>query len=1205
MLARLKRVLTAWWFWGLLGTVALCVLVWFATPLMAFGEVRPMEPAAPRLAVIATVVAIWGAVNLTLRLRDRRANARMVEEMSYAEREQAAREETERGAAGEELAAIHLRAQEALALLRRARFGHGWRRRYVYQLPWYVLIGPPASGKTTAVLNAGLDFPLDQRLGQRGVIGLGGTRNTDWWLSEDAVLIDTAGRYTTQDSRPAVDAAAWQGFLGLLKRHRPRQPINGALVVMSPTELAAMDEGERLEHAAAIRRRLLELGAVLGVRFPIYVLFSKADLVLGFAEFFDGLGREERAQVWGATLPFDDGLDPDGAVAQFAVSFDALLTRLDQQVVRRLQEEPDGRRRARILDFPVQLAALKPVMGEFLDQVFRPSRYEGKLLLRGFYLTSGTQQGLPVDLLAEAMAPAFGLTAEALRPVVEPPASTSRALFLPRLFRDVVLAEASLVGLDQRRERRRRLSGWAAASVVTMACAALGLAWTGAFTDGRAWLAGASAQASRLDPATAAHDRARGNLTKLAASLDGLRALPVEPPQPAPHALYDGDAVAEAGTQAYTRGLQRMLLPTLLSMAEDGLRNQRLPQALTYETLKVYLMLGRQGPLDAKLIAAWVEHELASRLAENDGTRQRLALHTGALLAVLPDTVALESGLVTATRSRLSEMTLASRGYDMARELETARTLPVWRPSEHAGAAAAKVLVRPSGRTLWDGIPGIYTRTGFFEVFLPASARLAEELAKESWVIGPTDRPGISAIQRIREDMLSLYLDDYARAWDDVLADVVVTPFYNAAHAADTLNILSGPSSPLKKFLSSVAAETELDTPPPSLLKALAGDKGAGTALATAAANDSLAEQSLIQAGQAVTPGAQFARASALLTVRKGAPPPGHPVTERFKPVRDLVTASADGTPAGLDTVIKRMADMYKVFNKMARAPSAAAQVMANSDEMEVATGRTILQADTMPSPLDTMVGAVAESAAAVAQGGSRDYLDNTWRSSVLPACLATVDRRYPFDRTSGNDAPLADVSVLLGPGGHLDQFFNTHLKPFVDTTAHPWRWQSVEGVDLGLSNEVLSQFERAATLRKALFRADAKAPSLRFAIEPLKVDEAIDTLLLNIDGQELIYRHGPTSAMNVEWPAAAPSGVRLSFGPARDNPKSTLIAKGPYGLLRLLAAGKLVPEDTPDRYRLDFSLGERHVSFFVTASQVDNPLALLPELEKFRCPSW
>ncbi len=93
-------------------------------------------------------------------------------------------------------------------------------QRYLYELPWYVIIGAPGSGKTTALLNSGLEFPLAASMGDAAIRGVGGTRNCDWWFTTEAVLIDTAGRYTTQDSEREIDRKAWSGFLDLIKKSR-------------------------------------------------------------------------------------------------------------------------------------------------------------------------------------------------------------------------------------------------------------------------------------------------------------------------------------------------------------------------------------------------------------------------------------------------------------------------------------------------------------------------------------------------------------------------------------------------------------------------------------------------------------------------------------------------------------------------------------------------------------------------------------------------------------------------------------------------------------------------------------------------------------------------------------------------------------------------------------------------------------------------
>ena len=239
-----------------------------------------------------------------------------------------------------------------------------------HDVPWYVFIGPPGSGKTTALLNSGLKFPVEQRSGRGALRGVGGTRNCDWWFTDDAVFLDTAGRYLTQDSDERADSAGWAEFLGLLRKYRTRRPLNGVILTISAHDLLTQSHYEREAYLAAARRRLDELNRELRIPLPVYVMVTKCDLVLGFNEYFDDLGQEARTQVWGTTFAFEDttkGL----AASRFADEFDALMTRLNERLFGRLENERDERRRVKMFAFPQQMASLKEALVESVDRDLR------------------------------------------------------------------------------------------------------------------------------------------------------------------------------------------------------------------------------------------------------------------------------------------------------------------------------------------------------------------------------------------------------------------------------------------------------------------------------------------------------------------------------------------------------------------------------------------------------------------------------------------------------------------------------------------------------------------------------------------------------------------------------------------------------------------------------------------------------------------
>ena len=332
-----------------------------------------------------------------------------------------------------ELETLRVRFREAASELARSGSAAS-----IEALPWYVMIGAPGSGKTTALLNSGLRFPLRSEDGAAPVAGVGGTRNCDWWFTDEAVLLDTAGRYTTQDSDARADAAAWRGFLELLREHRPQAPLNGALVSVNVSDLLLWTKAERARFAGHVRMRLSEMYAVLGARFPVYVLVTKSDLLAGFAEFFGDLGPDGRAQVWGTT--FDLGVDPALIAEPYAKDFAALEARLGAETLARLYEEPDLQRRAAIYRFPQQFHAVGPLLGEFLALAFSTHVNGRPLLLRGVYFTSGTQEGNPIDRVLGTLTRAFGLD----RGKTAASGDTGKSFFLTRLLREVVFAEADL-----------------------------------------------------------------------------------------------------------------------------------------------------------------------------------------------------------------------------------------------------------------------------------------------------------------------------------------------------------------------------------------------------------------------------------------------------------------------------------------------------------------------------------------------------------------------------------------------------------------------------------------------------------------------------------------------------------------------------------------------------------------------------------------
>ena len=424
----MMKKLFGWLFHPLLLTLlalgVVSVLIWWIGPLIKVGALVPLESELSRAVLIGVIVLLVVLRAVWRRWRTRKASQHLTDGLMRAP-------SAPSGAVDPgEQKVLDTRFADAIATLKKMRLHAagrkpGWRDwlslsggNYLYDLPWYVFIGAPGAGKTTALVNSGLSFPLADKFGPGAIRGVGGTRNCDWWFTDEAVLIDTAGRYTTQDSHQSEDKSAWDGFLGLLKKARPRRPLNGVFLTVSVADLLSQGAEARSTLAASIRARLLELDERLTTRLPVYVLVTKSDLLYGFTDYFEELGKEQRAQVFGFTLPPEEGrqVEEHGLGKAFGREFGLLHDRINDGLIARMQRETDGTRRAAIFGFPAQFGSVGPLLADLLDQVFTGSRFAQPPWVRGVYFTSGTQEGSPIDRVMGSLARSFGLERALLAP---------------------------------------------------------------------------------------------------------------------------------------------------------------------------------------------------------------------------------------------------------------------------------------------------------------------------------------------------------------------------------------------------------------------------------------------------------------------------------------------------------------------------------------------------------------------------------------------------------------------------------------------------------------------------------------------------------------------------------------------------------------------------------------------------------------------
>lgn len=1167
---------------GLFGLIAFALLVWFVGPLIAIANHAPLESALVRLILIGLVVLFVVGRFAYRKWKARKANAQLLDGLAGHSTGEADSPEVQ---------VLRQRFAEGVAVLKQSQSGAdkksgAFKRlaaigssRYLYELPWYVFIGAPGSGKTTALINSGLRFPLADKLGIHQLKGVGGTRNCDWWFTDEAVLIDTAGRYTTQDSDQSADRTAWQSFLALLKKYRPRQPLNGVLLTVSIGDLLTQGESAANAHAAALRTRIQELYSELGVRLPVYVLVTKADLIAGFTEFFGDLSKDARDQVWGTTFAPDTQGVPEALLSERLAG---LQSRIDGVFLERLQAERDLMRRGLIAAFPQQFAAGGRLLRDFLDKVLAPSGFDHPLMVRGVYFTSGTQEGNPIDRVLASLGGAFGLE----RRVLPPQVGSGKSFFLTRLLRDVVFAEQRLGGTNLKWERNRGLVRMAVFGAVAFITIGLLIAWTFSYIGNHGYVGEVDAKVAILKPVVGEAGKSPiDDILGILPVIDGVKHVTQtasrpggESPMSMGFGLGQGDKLDAAAEQAYRSLLRDTLMPRISNRVEAQLRGSLTGDNLeyTYEALKTYLMLNEPAHFNADALKAWIAFDWSRNLPQQATTDQRQALsaHVDALFEDGPVLSPLPANtqLIAEARNKLLGFSLPARVYSRLKRQGIGNDIPDFSIERAAGPSASLVFVRKSGQPLTRGVAGLYTYDGYYKGFDREVGRVSKQLADEqSWVLG-TEASKLGDAGKVSDDVRRLYLTDYAKVWEDFLADVTLIRSSSLQQSIQVARVLSAPDSPLPKFLRAVSRETTLTKrAEDKTLVDKAGEKVSG------------AKQEL---------GKMLGLGDAAPAAPTGAALEGL-VDDRFTQIRALVTG--DGKTAPIDAISALLNEVYV---------NLTATETALRDKVAPPPGDTAVKVKAesarMPEPLRSMLQQLSAAGTTQALTATRENLSASVGAQVGQFCQQAIDGRYPIVKGSSRDVTREDFARLFSPGGLMDDFFQKNLAQFVDTSTRPWSFKKVQEQSLGGSGNLV-QFQRAATIRDVFFRSGG---SIRLDFKPVDMDPAITQFTLDVDGQLVKYAHGPQVLQSIQWPGAKGGlSARVQVAPAGPTGASGFNTEGPWALFRLFDRAKVEGLGAPEKFRVVFDVDGRSATFEVTASSVQNPFRLR-ELSEFRCPA-
>lgn len=1111
--------------WCLL-VLAAAAAIWWLGPRWEIGGSHPLGPWLHRLLAIlalATLVAVIWGVRLARRLRG------MVSERTEVERLQDDPTQAEIQRQEETLNAT----LEVLV----DNLGGGARARY--RLPWYLVMGVENAGKTSLINRSGQQFTLT-----RVMKAAGHRKNNrfgfDWWIGDKAVLIDPDGELLTQGALEGGEPIElrqrlWDHFIAWLEHNRPRRPLDGVVLVLDLARLSDARVAVRKAYATLLRARLRELMERHGARLPVYVTFSKMDLLHGFDHFFRHYSRGARREPLGFTFSPESIDDPSLWAEEFADAFDDLLERLNRSLPSLLNGCRDHEEREAVFRFVRQLAGLREVLLSFLKEALYSDSFSTAAMVRGTYFTSVYQQGVPEDPFVDAAARRYGM-----HDSVQPAHRTTRSAlyFTEELFDKVIYPELGLAGDNARTARRRRRARRLSLATCLIAGLVLVGGWSH-FHQQNARALAAVEQKAREFLATRPDELRSDDPTgyALLAPLDQLRSATLtfgdyreRTPLLADMGLYQGRAVGRHVESAYLAMLGYHFLPALMVGIMDDMNRAEPDSNDKLALLRQLRMMSDASGRQPERVHDFMARRWQRLFPQRGSVQNRLLDHFDYAMAHTD----LEGDATDG--DRLAERAMAPlRGSLQAAQAELSR-----RPMDERVYATFKAQsARQSGVSLDLGqavgpdfhvvfmarddelerlqIPTLVTRNGFEGYFLEEIEQATELALIDLWTLGQRDDIDFSAADqsRLQEALRERYVNDYHATWRRALGDISMVPIPDIFQVLVVSDTLLGTNQPLDRLLGEVARHTRLHPELPD------GDETALRAL----------ERSprYRLAGEIERP---FASLNGLLETRGDAPSTLDEAKAAVARLRDYMREVQEAGDSGRAAFIKARDRLSLGGNDPI-------------DDLKRV-------ADTLPAPVGTMLESLADQSWQLLMASAIRHLEHQWLDDVVTPYQERLAGRYPLARGASREASLRDFETFFAPGGTLDAFYRNQLRPFIE--AAPEQLQDSEGNSL-IRDEVFTAMQRGERIREAYFGRDGSL-DVEFALEPLSLSPDRRRSVISVDGQLIEYVHGGASRVSMIWPNTLRGDTesRVTLVPSQVNRSPrTLSRSGAWSWFRLL----------------------------------------------------
>ena len=894
------------------------------------------------------------------------------------------------------------------------------------KIPLVMIIGNERAGKSAFINYSNIEYPLGDSLDTYKKIHQS-TTNFNLYISKNGALIDTEGVHFAQevlfnpsstDELPEDDVEKnkdfllkkniWKEFLNFLNKNIFHSKLGGAILIVDTQQFLENPKEYSNDLIRYLVKRVNDCENSLKIKFPIYVVFSKLDLVEGMGDYFKLFKDDVANKAFGLSLSntFNkDDLDND---------FKELSRSLLYNIMSKnsLSHSLEDKKRSYL--FLKQLDNLFALVSDFALKLKDENSLKNSSPIKGVYFVSAFQENIPINYLVNTVCDRYGIKKPLARALNN---YSKQSYFVKSLLKDIVF-KGHLANPNLNKSLSTKILNFASIALV---CVATYFACS-----------------HFINLKSAKELEAQNAMLSISTLLDGRKYKDYTPTQKIEllrnlkdtlkiyPRLFSGDTKFEyplldisykgfeSAKDLYTELTIDFLKNTILVEMENMLETETNPDNLI-KAFYMYQSLFDKDFINANLFKIWIKTNWSKFEKYNINQDDFLSHADSVLNADLKD-IYQNLNSIKVAGDKLIKVERLERLYSLL-EFISYKNEKEFYDIKKEIAGIDNVIENSNA---FEPFNKIYTKDGMREFLSNLSSYIDDSANIEKWLFQNERASNLDTNEdktNLRLSIANLYLQKYRSRWITVIGGITPKKFNSRKETLDELEILSKVENPVNSLVNTLNTNTLLADE--TFLKYIYGLGYPSTEIRKLFSNFSSDFSSY------------------------------HVLSDSSKENGILNTISDD-----VSKIHKKILDFnYEMLQSENDKITYVIGGVKNENDPFI-----VLNNDSkmLPKELMNYYQQVSKLSWKQVESGASTFLNTAWQDEIYSLYANEIRQFYPFNETATQSVSIQSFKAFFGKNGAWNQFYDRFLKKILSKGSNGYRVKSAYAKDFKFSKSFL-----------------------------------------------------------------------------------------------------------------------------------------------------